>query len=109
MRGSHGISDLPHENHVAGEKVDEICRRHGISSAAFYTWRKKFGGMEASDAKGLREIVAENAKLKRLAATIADIAADAAMATEDDLASGAPGADRAAMLHETQGVRLSQS
>lgn len=52
----------------AGAKVDDICRRHGISSATFYTWRKKYGGMEASDAKRLRELEVENAKLKRIVA-----------------------------------------
>jgi len=52
----------------AGAKTDDICRRHGISSATFYTWRKKFGGMEASDAKWLRELEIENAKLKRIVA-----------------------------------------
>ena len=52
----------------AGAKVDDICRRHGISSATFYAWRKKYGGMEASDAKRLRELETENAKLKRIVA-----------------------------------------
>lgn len=52
----------------AGARVDELCRRHGISSATFYAWRKKFGGMEASDAKRLRELEMENAKLKRIVA-----------------------------------------
>lgn len=52
----------------AGARVDELCRRHGISSATFYAWRKKFGGMEASDAKRLRELESENAKLKRIVA-----------------------------------------
>ncbi len=52
----------------AGARVDELCRRHGISSATFYAWRKKFGGMDASDAKRLRELEAENAKLKRIVA-----------------------------------------
>jgi putative transposase len=56
------------KEHEAGAKVDEICRRHGISSATFYTWRKKFSGMEASDAKRLRALEAENAKLKRIVA-----------------------------------------
>ena len=51
-----------------GAKVDDICRRHAISTATFYTWRKKYGGMEASDAKRLRQIEAENAKLKRIVA-----------------------------------------
>lgn len=52
----------------AGVKVDELCRRHGISSATLYAWRKKFGGMEASDAKRLRELEAENARLKKIVA-----------------------------------------
>ena len=52
----------------AGAKVDEICRRHGISSATFYAWRKKFGGMKTSEAKKLRSLEDENEKLKRLLA-----------------------------------------
>ena len=52
----------------AGAKVDDICRRHAISSATFHSWRKRYGGMEASDAKRLRELAAENAKLKRIVA-----------------------------------------
>jgi len=44
--GSRSIGVL--KEHEADAKVDEICRRHGISSATFYTWRKKFGGMEAT-------------------------------------------------------------
>ena len=46
----------------------EICRKGGFSDATFYKWRSKFGGMEASDAKRLRELEAENAKLKKLLA-----------------------------------------
>lgn len=56
------------KEHEAGAKADEICRRHGISSATFYTWRKTYGGMEVSEAKRLRELEAENAKLKRIVA-----------------------------------------
>ena len=56
------------KEHEAGAKVDDICRRHAISSATFYIWRKKYGGMEASDAKRLRELEAENGKLKRIVA-----------------------------------------
>nr|WP_242500632.1 IS3 family transposase [Tropicimonas sp. IMCC6043] len=52
----------------AGAKVDDLCRRHGISTATFYTWRKKYGGMDASEAKRLRELEAENARLKRIVA-----------------------------------------
>ena len=56
------------KEHETGAKVDDICRRHAISSATFYIWRKKFGGMEASDAKRLRELEAESTKLKRIVA-----------------------------------------
>ena len=52
----------------AGARTDDLCRRHGISPATFYSWRKKFGGMEASDAKRLRELEAENARLKKIVA-----------------------------------------
>ncbi|MDF2235887.1 IS3 family transposase [Albimonas sp. CAU 1670] len=55
------------ENEV-GARVDELCRRQGISTATFYAWRKTFGGMEASDAKKLRELEVENARLKRIVA-----------------------------------------
>ena len=51
-----------------GMAVAEICRKGGFSDATFYKWRAKFGGMEASDAKRLRELEAENAKLKHLLA-----------------------------------------
>jgi len=46
----------------------ELCRRHGFSDASFYTWRSKFGGMDVSDAKRLKSLEAENAKLKKLLA-----------------------------------------
>ena len=52
----------------AGSKVDDICRDLGISSGTFYNWRSKFGGMEVNDAKRLRDLEAENNKLKRLLA-----------------------------------------
>ena len=52
----------------AGLPVPEICRELGISTATFYKWRARFGGMDASDAKRLRELEQENAKLKRLLA-----------------------------------------
>ena len=45
-----------------------MCRRHGISSATFYKWKAKFGGMDVSDAKRLRALEDENAKLKKLLA-----------------------------------------
>jgi putative transposase len=52
----------------AGAKTAELCRRHGISSATFYAWKAKFGGMELSDAKRLKALEEENARLKRLLA-----------------------------------------
>jgi len=52
----------------AGGKTGDVCRRHGISAATFYNWKAKFGGMEVSDAKKLKLLEAENAKLKRLLA-----------------------------------------
>ena len=45
-----------------------LCRKHGVSDATFYKWRSKYGGMEVSDAKKLRALEAENAKLKKLLA-----------------------------------------
>jgi putative transposase len=46
----------------------EVCRKHGISSATFYAWKAKFGGMDVSEAKRLKQLEDENAKLKRLLA-----------------------------------------
>ena len=52
----------------AGTPVQELCRKHGFSDASFYLWRRRFGGMSVPDAKRLRELEAENAKLKKLLA-----------------------------------------
>ena len=51
----------------AGMQVKEICRKYGISDATYYTWKKKYGGLEVSD---VRELEAENAKLKRMYADL---------------------------------------
>ena len=56
------------KEHGAGAKVDDICRRLGISSGTFYNWRSKYAGLEVNEAKRLREIEQENNKLKRLLA-----------------------------------------
>jgi len=53
---------------TAGVPVKELCRKHGFSDGAFYGWRAKFGGMQISEAKRLRELEAENLKLKKLLA-----------------------------------------
>lgn len=56
------------KEHEAGSKTSELCRQHGISEGTFYNWKAKFGGMDVSDAKKLRLLETENAKLKRLLA-----------------------------------------
>ena len=52
----------------AGAPTADVCRKHGVSSATFYKWKAKFGGLEVSDAKRLRALEDENAKLKKLLA-----------------------------------------
>ncbi len=54
----------------AGAKVKEVCRRHGISDATYYNWKSKYGGMQASDLKRLKETEAELSKLKRMYADL---------------------------------------
>ena len=56
------------KEHQAGASVADLCRKHGISDATFYTWRSRYGGMEVSDAKRLKGLEEENARLKRLLA-----------------------------------------
>jgi len=57
----------------AGAKVGELCRRHGISDTTFYTWRNKYGGLEMSEMRRLRQLEEENRRLK---AIVADQALD---------------------------------
>jgi putative transposase len=52
----------------AGMPIKDLCRRHGFSEASCYLWRSKFGGMNVSDAKRLKDLEAENARLKKLLA-----------------------------------------
>lgn len=52
----------------AGLPIKELCRRHGFSEGSYYLWRNKFGGMDVSDAKRLKELETENARLKKLLA-----------------------------------------
>ena len=52
----------------AGAKAADLCRKHGISEATFYNWKAKYGGMEVSEAKRLKALEEENAKLKKLLA-----------------------------------------
>ena len=54
----------------AGAKTADVCRKYGISSATFYKWKGKYGGLDVSDAKRLRTLEDENGKLKRLVAEL---------------------------------------
>ena len=56
------------KEHQAGLSAAELCQKHGISDATFYNWRSKYGGMEVSEAKRLKQLEDENATLKRLLA-----------------------------------------
>lgn len=60
----------------AGAKTADVCRKHGVSSATFYKWKAKYGGMGVSEARRLKALEDENAKLKRL---LADAMLDNAM------------------------------
>ena len=59
-----------------GTKVEEVCRKLGISEATFYNWKKKYGGVGPSELRRMRQLEEENAKLKRL---VADLSLDKAM------------------------------
>ncbi|MBH5386669.1 transposase, partial [Bradyrhizobium diversitatis] len=54
--------------HEAGAKAADLARKHGVSEATLYNWKAKFGGLDVSDAKRLRQLEDENAKLKKLLA-----------------------------------------
>ena len=54
----------------AGTPVPELCRQHGMSSASFYKWRSKYGGMDASMVTRMKELEAENARLKKMYADV---------------------------------------
>ena len=56
------------KEHEAGMKTADLCRKHGISEASFYNWKAKYGGLEVSEAKRLKGLESENARLKKLLA-----------------------------------------
>jgi len=56
------------KEHDLGAKTADLCRKHGISEATFYNWKSKFGGMDVSEAKRLKQFQDENGKLKKLLA-----------------------------------------
>jgi len=57
----------------AGQTVKDLCRKHGISEQTFYRWKSKYGGLEVSEARRLRQLEEENARLKRM---VADLSLD---------------------------------
>ncbi len=59
-----------------GTRIDEICRKMGISDATFYKWRQKYGGLGRSELRKLKQLEEENSKLKRI---VADLSLDKAM------------------------------
>lgn len=59
------------KEHDSGKTANELCRLHGISQPTFYNWKKKYGGMEASELKRIKELEQENQRLKRMYAELA--------------------------------------
>jgi putative transposase len=59
----------------AGRKVDEVCRKHGISNQTYHRWKQKYGGMQVSEARRLKQLEEENRRLKKL---VADLSLDKA-------------------------------
>ena len=55
----------------AGMKVDEVCRKHGVSPATYYKWKSKYGGMDASELKRVKDLEAELSRLKRMYSDLA--------------------------------------
>ena len=89
----------------AGASTADVCRRHGISSATFYNWKAKFGGMDVSDAKRLKALEDENAKLKKL---LAEQMLDAAALRELLSKMVGPAAKRAAVADLQEVMSLSE-
>lgn len=56
------------KEHDLGAKTADLCRKHGVSEATFYNWKNKFGGMDVSEARRLKQLRDENGKLKKLLA-----------------------------------------
>jgi putative transposase len=76
---SNGTSGDNYSGINTGAKTTDVCRKYGISSATFYKWKAKYGGLDVSDAKRLKALEDENSKLKKL---LADAMLDIAMLKE---------------------------
>ena len=59
------------QRHEGGEKAKDLCREFGISSPTLYAWKQKFGGLEVSDVRKMKELEVENSRLKKLVANLA--------------------------------------
>lgn len=73
-----------------GTRVEEVCRKMGISEATFYNWKKKFGGMGVTELRRLRQLEEENQRLKRL---VAELSLDKEMLQEDIKKSSEAGSE----------------
>lgn len=80
----------------SGSSTADVCRKHGISNATFYKWKAKYGGIDVSDARRLKTLQDENAKLKKL---LADAMLDNAMLKDSWQKKVTPGARREAVAH----------
>jgi len=58
------------QEHEAGRKAEDLCRELGITTASFYKWRQRYGGMEVSEVKKMKELQEENSRLKRMYADL---------------------------------------
>ncbi len=58
------------QEHESGRKAEDLCRELGITTAAFYKWRQRYGGMEASEVKKMKELEEENSRLKKMYANL---------------------------------------
>ena len=94
------------KEHEAGMKTADLCRKYGISGATFYNWKAKYGGLEVSEAKRLKGLESQNAKLKKL---LADAMLDN-VALKDLLAKKkvTPAAKREAVAHVRSVFELSE-
>ena len=91
----------------AGAKTADVCRKHGVSSATFYKWKAKYGGLEVSDARRLKALEDENAKLKKL---LAEAMLDNAMQpTQNAFIESFNGRLRDELLNETLFTSLAQA
>ena len=93
------------KEHEAGIKTADLCRKHGISEASFYNWKAKYGGLEVSEAKRLKGLESENARLKKL---LADAMLDNAAEGPADKKMVTPAAKREAVAHLRTAFGLSE-